>query len=274
MTLFRVDTTRCRRDGICAAECPVGIISTAREDPVPFPTDRAEELCLDCGHCVAVCPTAALSHRSTPPEQCPDVDHDLFPGSEQIQHLMRARRSIRCYEDKPIPLRKISKLIDTARFAPTGHNSQCVQWLVIYKTDRVRKLTGMVIDWMRSISEKQPGLAETMQTERFINAWESEEDYICRKAPHVIVTHAPTNDATGQTACTIALTYLELAAPTFGLGTCWAGYFQTAANFWQPMKEELGLPKNNKCHGAMLTGYPRFKFQRIPVRKDPDITWS
>jgi nitroreductase len=36
-------------------------------------------------------------------------------------------------------------------------------------------------------------------------------------------------------ACAIALTYLELATYSLGLGACWAGYFSAAAAFYPPM---------------------------------------
>ena len=37
-------------------------------------------------------------------------------------------------------------------------------------------------------------------------------DGICRDAPHVIIAHGPEINPTSQASCTIALTYLELAA--------------------------------------------------------------
>ena len=73
-------------------------------------------------------------------------------------------------------------------------------------------------------------------------------------------------------ACTIALTYLELAAPSIGLGCCWAGYFYAAATTFPPLQEALALPKNHQCFGAMMAGYPKFNYHRMPLRKYPDGT--
>jgi len=86
-------------------------------------------------------------------------------------------------------------------------------------------------------------------------------------------TYAHKDDVTAPTACTIALTYLELAAPSFDLGTCWAGYFNAGATFWPPMQEELRLPEGNVSFGSMMVGYPKFKYQRLPLRNDAKIMW-
>ena len=76
-----------------------------------------------------------------------------------------------------------------------------------------------------------------------------------------------------QTACVIALTYLELAASAFGLGTCWAGYFNAAATFWPPLQSALALPENHASYGAMMIGHPKFAYHRLPERKEADISW-
>ena len=94
-----------------------------------------------------------------------------------------------------------------------------------------------------------------------------------RGTPHLIVAHAQKALATAQSACTIALTYLDLAAPSFALGTCWAGYFNTAANLYPPLEKDLDLPEGHQCFGAMMIGYPKYPYHRLPLRKDPPITW-
>jgi hypothetical protein len=47
----------------------------------------------------------------------------------------------------------------------------------------------------------------------------------------------------------------------------------TAANFWPPMAEALELPEQHVSFGAMIVGYPKFKYQRLPLRKEPKISW-
>lgn len=269
MSLFVVDKEKCKRDGICVAECPRIIIEIRDGNPVPTPVDGADELCINCGHCVAVCPHGAFSLETMALEQCPPVRKDWLLEPEQVEHFMRVRRSIRTYKDKSVEREVLTKLIDVARFAPSGSNAQPVRWLVIYDSDKVRQLAGLVIDWMRDIQKEQTQANGPSWVNRIIAIWESGIDIICRGAPHVIFAHAPKGDAAN---CVIALTYLELAAPSFGLGTCWAGYVDAATSLWPPIQQFLGLPEGHISAAAMV-GYPKYKYHRLPLRNEAQITW-
>jgi nitroreductase len=87
------------------------------------------------------------------------------------------------------------------------------------------------------------------------------------------VAHAKKEDHMALTNCLIALTYLELAATGMGLGCCWAGFFARAGSTFPPMMNSLPLPEGHICFGAMMVGYPKYNYHRIPERKPPKITW-
>lgn len=274
MTLFTVDEEKCTRDGICVAECPARIIRLKDTDDVPVPVKGADEYCIHCGHCVTVCPHGALSHQSMTPEQCPPVHREWVLDPERVEHFLRSRRSIRTFKEDPVDRNIIARLIDIARYAPSGHNLQPVQWMVIYDGKRVRELAGMVVDWMRHMLREQQITAAAMNLDKVVAAWEMGQDRVCRDAPHVILAHGHKADRTAQTACTIALTYLELAVPSFGLGACWAGFLGAAAALWPPMQEALGLPEGHTTFGAMMIGYPKYRYHRLPLRNEPRIMWT
>jgi nitroreductase/NAD-dependent dihydropyrimidine dehydrogenase PreA subunit len=271
MSLITADQEKCERDGICAEVCPAGIIEFKDKDSFPTLVHGGDKLCIRCGHCVAVCPHGAMSHAIMKPEACPPVREDWLFGPEQVEHFLRYRRSIRNYKKKQVEQKVLTKLINVARFAPSGHNRQPVKWLVINKRDEVQRMAGFVIDWMRYLIKEDSPLVGAMNLNRVVGFWERGYDPICRNAPHVIVAHAHQDDVTAPTACNIALTYLELAAPSFDLGACWAGYFNAGATFWPPMQKELKMPEDNISFGAMMVGYPKFKYQRLPLRKDAQI---
>lgn len=272
MDLFEVNTETCNRDGICAACCPARIIALSSEG-YPRPVEGADELCIRCGQCVAVCPTASLTHRDMPLEQCPPVDRDMLPTQQQIEHFFRARRSIRTYKNETPDPDRIQRLIEMARYAPTGHNTQCVEWAVLGDRNELRHLAGLVVDWMRWMIENMPQAAAAVHMDKTVRRWEEGEDVIFRGAPMLILAHANKDLPPAPAACTIATAYLELAATTMGLGGCWAGYFMAAAGTYEPLQEALPLPQGNKCFAAMMIGYPRYRYQRLPLRKPPSITW-
>ena len=274
MSLITVDRDKCRKDGICVSTCPLRLIEQRDQNSMPVSIAQAEELCVECGHCVAVCPHGALSHPKMPAASCPHLKEELRLSPEHVEHFLRARRSIRSYRDIGVDREVITKLIDIARYAPSGHNIQQVKWHIIYDSTEVKRLAAMVIDWCRHLIEKQSPFVPAMHLDLLVAAWDSGREVICQGAPHVIVTHAHAKDGMAPTSCTIALTYLDLAATAFGLGTCWAGLFNLAANVWMPMKEALDLPQRNAAYGAMILGHPKIKYHRLPLRKDPTITWK
>ena len=274
MTLFSVDREKCKRDGHCVAECPAVIIEMKDKESFPSPVDGADELCINCGHCVSVCPHGAISLNTMKPEDCPPVRKDLLLTPEQAEHFLRARRSIRTYRDEPVDQATLTRLIDIARYAPSGSNLQPVHWLVIDGRNEMKRLASIVIDWMRVMIADHPEVAEPMHFDRVVRVWENGQDRILRDAPHLIVAHGQTAFPPAQTACTIALTYLELAAFSLGLGACWAGYFNAAANVYPPMQQALALPQGHQTFGAMMVGYPKFQYHRLPLRNEARITWK
>jgi len=269
MELFEVNQKTCKQDGICAADCPAGLIDF-QKDRYPTPVAEAEELCTRCGHCVAVCPTGSLSHREMSVEHCPPIKKDFQVTMEQCEHFMRSRRSIRVFKDKPVPREELLRLIEIARYAPTGRNSQSVEWMVLSNRDELHHLTTIIADWVRSTTDNMPE-GDLMVWE--LKRYEAGVDSILRGAPAVIVAHAEKESRMAPVDCTIALTYLELAAASMGLGCCWAGFFMSTATEFPPMMEALALPDGHQCFGAMMVGYPKFRYQRMPLRKPPNITW-
>jgi nitroreductase len=113
----------------------------------------------------------------------------------------------------------------------------------------------------------------SMHMERALEKWEQGRDIILRDAPALVVAHAHKDDRLAPSTCTIALSYLELAATTMGLGCCWAGYFNAAATTFPPMNTSLALPEGHQSFGAMMVGFPKFLYKRLPPRKTPVIEW-
>ena len=273
MSLFTIDQKKCKRDGMCAKVCPAQIIIQADKESFPTLLENSEEFCINCGHCAAVCPHGALILNMMPLAECPKIQHDLFPQAAQIRQLLMARRSIRFYKDRVVAHDLLEELIDTARYAPTASNKQQVQWMVFENPDEVNRLASMVIDWTRLMLLLMPDDIMARKMKSRIADWDKGKDQILRGAPHLIVVHSQADLPFAEADCVIALTYLELYAYAKRLGTCWAGYLTAAANFHEPLKQALGFPQGHKCFGAVMLGYPQYKYTRIPVRNAPVVTW-
>lgn len=273
MNLFTIDEKKCKRDGVCVAECPLKLIEMKNAKATPTPTADAVDRCVKCGHCVAVCPHGAFKHSMLKTELFPPVKKEFALSPEHAEHFLRSRRSIRSYQDKPIEREKLQKLIEIARYAPTGSNSQLVQWLAVNSRPEVKKLTAIVIDLIREMIAAKDPFAISYGLDRFVSGWENGIDRISRGAPALVVAHAPKEYSLGHIDCASALAYLDLAAPTLSLGTCWAGFFMLAVSKHKPLQDALALPEGNVAHGIMMVGYPKYKYQRLVPRNEPKIEW-
>ncbi|MCJ7500889.1 nitroreductase family protein [bacterium] len=272
MSLFTIDEKLCERDGICVAECPAFVIEMKTKESFPTVTDGGETRCINCGHCVAVCPHRAISLARMSVDQCPPVDDGLALGEDQMEQFLRSRRSIRTYKTQDVDAETLTRLIDIARYAPTGSNSQQVQWLIVPTRDKVVQLTALAVDWMRNAIEEKNPIAEAYQMGGIVRAWDNGVDIISRGAPALIITHGPEAYPIMTIDSAIALSYLDLAAPPLGLGSCWAGFFMAAAGSWPPLAEALNFPEGHKSFGAMMVGYPKYRYHRLPMRNEAKVS--
>jgi nitroreductase/NAD-dependent dihydropyrimidine dehydrogenase PreA subunit len=273
MAMLIVDNEKCKKDGICAGDCPMAIIKL-ENDEGPKIVPGGDEFCLRCGHCVAVCPHGALSHREVPLEKCVPLHKDHAINTDQAIQFLRSRRSIRMFKDKAIEKDRLKQLIEIGRYAPTASNSQLVEWTVFTDKEKIHEIAGMVIGWMKGILEKDPQPAYAPYMPILAGAWDMGFDAVLRSAPGLIIASAPKEATNGLVDVTLALSYLELAAPSFGLGTCWAGLLHGAMLSHSPIREAVGITDNTPHHYPMMIGHPKVRYFRLPERKDPRIVWK
>lgn len=57
--------------------------------------------------------------------------------------VLKRRRSIRVYKDKPIPKEILEKIVDSSRFAPTARNEQPWEFMVVTEKETLKKIAGI-----------------------------------------------------------------------------------------------------------------------------------
>lgn len=273
MSLFSIDAEKCKRDGICALVCPVRVILPADRENLPRAIAGAQELCINCGHCAAACPHGALELTTMPLTSLDPIRPELKISPEQAGQFLRARRSIRNYQPDELPRDLLQRLIDVARYAPSGHNVQPLRWLVVSGRDQLQPLAGLVVDWMELVIQSGDPLAGLLHLDRVVEFWRQGRDPILRGAPHLVLVHAAKTERTAPQAGTLAIAFLDLIAQAHGLGACWAGFFNVATMLYPPLKKALGLADDQLPCGALMLGRPAETYWRIPARNPADITW-
>jgi nitroreductase len=136
---------------------------------------------------------------------------------------LRGRRSVRVYQERPVPREVIEKIIDAARLAPTANNIQPWEFVVVTDPDARRKIAGLT-DWGKFIAQSGACVA-----------------VYAKAVKHYL------EDGSA------AIENILVAAHALGLGTCWvAGY---GKDYGEPIREMLGVPDGYRLVGLISLGY-------------------
>lgn len=276
MLQFSIDQQKCTRCGQCVNDCVAGIIDMRDGYPVIAP--EKESSCIECQHCLAVCPTGAVSILGKRAEDSVPVDGSPA-DPKNVETLIMSRRSVRQYRDENLPPELMQKIFDVIGYAPTGVNFRQVLFTVVDDKNTMAKLRRTTME----------GLAELMREGKLppgrdyfndcVRAWEEEGiDTIYRGAPHLVITSAPKDCPTPDADCLIALAYFELYAQSLGVGTVWNGLAKwTFTELLPELCGRLGIPDDHRLGYVMAFGLPEVRYhrtvQRGPARVAP-VSWK
>lgn len=293
-----IDNELCKKDGLCAMACPVAVIQQDEKVTVPKISDEHMERCIACGQCVAICRHGAISHSEFPATTIQAIPFEQMPTTEQVLTLLKTRRSIRAFRDKPLAKDTIERIIDGARFAPSGHNSQSTEFLVVQDSAVLNKVSAMVIEYLKFEIKRfanplfrtmalaadrdlaESGLLEIPGFKRMVQMYESGDDPILNGAPVLLAFHARRTDGFGDVNAQLALQNASLVAHALGIGHFYTGWVLSPgrapmARAWnRRMPNLLGIPSDNNLYGALALGYPIPKFKNMIERKSPRIRWA
>ncbi len=146
-----------------------------------------------------------------------------------VYEAIENRRSVRVYQNKPVPENILTRILEAARRAPSAKNRQ--EWKLIVVRD----------------SETRKKLVEAANNQQFVG-----------EAPIVIAAVGLTPDYTMRcnipadpVDVAIAIDHITLAAVEEGLGTCWIGSF-----YQDKVRQILGIPSSCKVIELLTLGYP------------------
>ena len=88
--------------------------------------------CIQCGHCVAVCPVRAVSIPEYDMDEVEEYDKDTFSvDPEHFLHAVKFRRSTRNFKEAPIEREKLECILAAGRYTPTAKNTQGCRFVLI-----------------------------------------------------------------------------------------------------------------------------------------------
>ena len=139
-TNFIVDKSKCVHCGNCINVCSGMVLKQGRDG---CPEMKAFERygwrgCWRCQHCLAVCPSGAISiFHKDPADSLPPPPQEM---GDYMERLVSYRRSCRRFLDKNVDPEIITKILTAMVAVPTGGNSQGVEYTVIDDKNRVHEI--------------------------------------------------------------------------------------------------------------------------------------
>ncbi len=256
------DKCSCKTVNLCSAVCPYGFILDRNKNNQMELLKEYRKFCINCGQCVCICPSGAINIVKNREDPVRFDKQSIISGNEAAR-LLKTRRSVRRFKNKPISRKELEKILSITKWIPTATNKQSLKWIVIESCEEVQRLAELTIDWIK----------ENNISKEILEQWEKGEDLILRKAPHLLIVLGQADYFWSGAEAGIALTYIELFAHAGKLGTCWAGYFTRAASNYAPLEKHLDLPRGYKIFGALMIGYPVYRLHSIPCRKDLSVIY-
>lgn len=156
---------------------------------------------------------------------------------EEGIRLLLDRRSIRKFQQKPVPKKLIEKAIDIARHAPSAKNLQPWQFIVVYNREKIVEM-----------SKAGRGASPLSRAPVAI----------------AVVADPQTSPITYLVDGAIASTYLWLALHALGLGAVWINSLR-----YDTYYDILGVDRDKVIVSVFAVGYPAEQPSTRP-RKDLD----
>ncbi|MDR3210306.1 MAG: nitroreductase family protein [Planctomycetota bacterium] len=267
---FQVNSAICIGCGECVEDCVAEILEL--RDGRPQVKAGEESNGLACQHCLAICPVGAASVLGLSPANS-DLLPETMPSFQPVDFLVRARRSVRRFSERPVPVEVIRKLIDLAAYAPTGVNTQGRLFTVLAEPgamNRFRRTTMTAI----LKAEKRGGMPEAWDwLPDLVRKWENGgKDEVFRNAPHLLVISNHQDAPCVQPDGFIAMSYFDLLAQASGIGTVWGGIpYALISSVCPELQVALELPSEQEFVYCMMFGYPEVNYRRTVQRKAENV---
>ncbi len=158
-----------------------------------------------------------------------------------VYEAAAARRSIRRFQDRPVPYEALEKCVDAARLAPSGRNQQVLEYIIVDDAARLNGVFENITSWAGLPPAKGAPPPEQRPQAYFLLVADRELE----------ASLHPNRRFITQLDAGMAAQSIMLAAQEQGIGTCAILMFKAAE-----LKQRLAIPERYDILMLIIAGYP------------------
>lgn len=179
--------------------------------------------------------------------------------NQTIENIV-ARRSVKKYTDRPVPMELVEEVVRAGMYAPSGMNQQSAKIIAVTNKDMRDRLSRINLEII---------MGKNLTT----SSGHNDPFY---GAPVVLVVMAKKEVGTHVYDGTLVMENLMIAAQSLGLGSCWIHRaketFETEEG--KQILAELGIADEYEGIGNCILGYAATDALRPQApRKDDFVVW-
>ena len=212
-----------------------------------------------------------------------------------VIETIKKRKSVRFYEQKPVPKDIINTIVKAGNLAPSTGDEKMVEkdgkktkitnyqpWrFVVVEDPEFKQQLFQTIDPIRanfyeSMKDTMPEMYA--QGMKLMEVMDEPKDLVFYSAPVILYVIGPAKNNIG---CAMACENIMLAAVSLGLGSCYDGIGAMVTQN-PDIVRTLGLKDGERIYGPILLGYPKVNPSESQVstmnelrqeKKEPVIKW-
>ena len=201
---------------------------------------------------------------------------------ESFLELVKRRRSTHAYKPDPVPDEYVDKIIEAARWAPSGANSQPWEFVVVKKKD----LRERIVEIFKEQGEISYTIEQTREPDHRFPPYRNPPQgtpgfahapvfiIACgdprTKEAYPLKAKLDRGESNFYSGLASTFLYMHLAATLLGLGSQWVS--ASAQDLMQArLKELLEIPYEFEIYDMMALGYPASERKPRKVRSREEI---
>ena len=212
-----------------------------------------------------------------------------------VIETIKKRKSVRFYEQKPVPKDIINTIVKAGNLAPSTGDEKMVEkdgkktkitnyqpWrFVVVEDPEFKQQLFQTIDPIRanfyeSMKDTMPEMYA--QGMKLMEVMDEPKDLVFYSAPVILYVIGPAKNNIG---CAMACENIMLAAVSLGLGSCYDG-FGAIIKHNPDVVKTLELKEGERIYGPILLGYPKLDPSERQIntlaelrqkKKEPLIKW-